>query len=150
MKHVAWLFILAVIIAACADDIVVPPQSELRGFYTGKFIIVENYGSGTGAITTEQFVNWTFTDQRFFLEVDTVLTDEIKVCDHSGYYTLANKMEFSQVILEPGTCNQDYVMEGEFSFIARRHDDAPDSLFFEHLNNSTALFRQLILVKDEE
>ena len=153
MKRVAWLFVVAVLLAGCADDIVVEQSGDLRGYYTGEFIIVENYGSGSGAITTDgQYINWTFTDQRFYLEVDTARTLDVEICDFSGYYELGTSMQFDRIQFDVGLCKPEFVAEGEFTFITKRIDNAPDTLFFEQLEGPQGdqILKTIILVKDEE
>lgn len=154
MKHVAWLLIVVVVlIVACADDIVVPPQSEIRGFYTGKFVIVEDCGSANPTTYDDQYINWTFSDQRFWLELDTIKTPpgDRKICDFSGFYKLESNINFNEVLLAGGQqCNQDYVADGEWSFINLRHDDAPDTIRMEPILIINNLCMELILVKEED
>lgn len=130
MRRYVWFFIISAIFLGCAGDIIVPPQGELRGVYKGTYQIIWNAGSGTGSSTDWQYIDWTFTDQKFYCEAtDTTLRDRI-TCDFSGNYTLENKMVFADTIVEPGTCDHDDIPVGEFDFTTISYEGAPDTLRF--------------------
>jgi hypothetical protein len=135
MKRYIFLVVaVAVIFTGCAKDIVVTQPGELRGYYEGEFIYIENWGSGTGSQTTEQYINWTFTDQKFFCEIDTVKNVNIEFCGFSGTYVYEDKVVFSNVSKNPGVCIDDAITEGEFSLIRLRVDGAPDTLKLEQVS----------------
>lgn len=153
MKRYIFLMIASVIIiTGCAKDIVVTQQGELRGYYPGEFIYTENWGSGTGSQTTKQYIHWTFTDQKFFCEIDTVKNTQIEFCGFSGSYVYEDNVVFSNVQPKPGVCIDDAITEDEFSLIRIRIDDAPDTLKMEQITGGEfdKTRKSVILVDESE
>jgi hypothetical protein len=124
-----------------------PSISGLRGFYNGTYMVIEDFG-GSHPVVLEQFIDWVFTDYRFFCQADTTLGEKI-FCDFSGYYSLTNKVTFSNVLIGPGICNPDHIPEGDFSFIRIIGDGAPDTLLLEQLTTvPETVLKQIILIPD--
>lgn len=139
MKHLFWFLIVGLIFIGCADDVIVEPPAGLRGAYEGTYTIIKNYGSGSGDTeTSEDKVEWTFTDQRFFCVVDTIATTDITVCDFSGNYELLSNgnVLFKDTLVSPGTCDHDDIAVNEFSLTPIRVEDGADTLKFEQLSGT--------------
>jgi hypothetical protein len=140
------------IIAGCAKDIVVKPPEGLRGAYEGTYTVREKVGSSNPPEPIRQFVQWTFTDQRFFCDIDTLKNLEIKICNHSGNYEMGNRVTFKDTLVEPGTCDHAHIVIDEFDFVAKRFEDAPDTLEFTRAYGPTEdrTEKVLILIPLEE
>ncbi len=135
-------------IIACNKDIIDPPEGPL-GYYKGEYIIEENLDSGGIPQTLiTQFINWTFTDQQFWLEVDTNRTDNIEICDFFGFYILSGQIEFYQVTQEAGTCSDESKAEGNFTFIKKIYENAPDTMEFVQLIDSTRKTIKLVNIEE--
>lgn len=134
MKKLVLLLLVAfAILASCAKDIVIAPPSELRGFYEGSYKVVYNYGSSTGSTTDEEYLDWTFSDQKFFLNAARLDEKEAITFNMSGDYSLQNKMVFSNIATEPGTFRLESIPEGEFDYTTIRYEGAKDTLRFYQL-----------------
>lgn len=139
MKHLFGLLVVGLIFLGCADDVIVAPPPGLRGAYYGTYTIIKNYGSGSGDTeTSEDNVNWTFSDQQFWCIADTLANTEITICDFSGYYELLSNgnVLLRDTTVYPGTCDHDDIAVGEFSLRTVRIDDGPDTLKFEQLSGT--------------
>ncbi len=139
MKHLFGLLVVGLIFLGCADDVIVAPPPGLRGAYYGTYTIIKNYGSGSGDTeTSEDKVEWTFTDVRFFCVVDTLATTDITICDFSGNYELLSNgnVLLKDTLVSVGTCDHDDIAVGEFSLRTVRIDDGPDTLKLEQLSGT--------------
>jgi len=149
-RFVLVLFVIFLLGAGCADDIIIESPSSLRGSYKGIYEIVWNYGSSTEQKTEFMYVLWSFTDQRFELDNDTtraIVLDPITYSDMSGSYSLEDVMVFSNVTYDNfGTFKVESVPEGDFNFITIRHEGAPDTLRFLQTGEHQ---KTIWLVKDE-
>jgi hypothetical protein len=152
MKRIVWLLLIGFLVVSCAEDIIVKPPSELRGNYKGSYWIETNVGSSGGSKTRWQWIDWTFTDIKFFCEAtDTTLRDRI-TCDFDGFYTVENVMIFSDTTVKPGTCDHDDIPVGEFDYITKSGEGNPDTLIFTQSYGSEydMTIKTIKLVKLEE
>jgi len=145
-KLVILLFAVMILAGSCAEDIIVNPPGELRGVYEGLYRIIWNYGGSGLSNTEEQYIEWTFTDQRFFMNATRTDEKPAITYDLSGNYGLENVMIFSDIIHEPGTFSPESIPEGEFSLQTIRHDGAPDTLKLEQPGED---LKTIFLVKVE-
>ncbi|PKK84101.1 MAG: hypothetical protein CVT49_04715 [candidate division Zixibacteria bacterium HGW-Zixibacteria-1] len=130
MKKLVLLLLVAfAILASCAKDIIIAQQSELRGAYTGLYKYVINYEvGGISPITSEQYVDWTFTDQKFYCNVNDSINNQW-LCNVSGNYKLENVLVFSDTLLGAQTCDRDRVPIGNFQLIRYQDNEGKiDSL----------------------
>jgi hypothetical protein len=151
MRIVLLLLVICIIIlAGCnQNNLIPPPPAELRGAYTGKYIVITNYGDTLNSSTTEQYVNWIFTDQRFFCDIDTIKNFEIEICNFQGTYKkIDSRLILKDTIIEPGTCNHSFIPVGEFDFATINSNDAPDTLILSQVsgNEFNRILKKLSLV----
>ncbi|MEW5923181.1 MAG: hypothetical protein AB1746_04265 [Candidatus Zixiibacteriota bacterium] len=122
-KLILLLLIVFAILASCADDIIIPQQSPLRGAYRGSYTVVENYNTGGATVTHFQYVDWTFTDQKFFCDVNDTISSEIWLCNFSGGYKLENVLVFSDTLVGVQTCNKDFIPVGDMQLIRYQNEE---------------------------
>ena len=145
MKKTVWLIIIGIVIAGCAEDIIVRPASELRGVYDGDYIRVKSFSSG--AQTKTQKIEWTFTDQMFFcVVVDTV---DVWLCNFSGNYELADKLIFSDTVVGAQTCDRNDIPYGAFQLIRKANPSGPDSLLIEQYDADADVKKVVKIVRSE-
>jgi len=149
MKRLIYLIALMFIIAGCAEDIVVAPPGQLRGVYEGTYTIVYKE---TGSTTTEwQYVDWTFTDLKYFMEASKTDLRPPITCDISGNYILDSKILFTDTSVVPGTCKSESYIAGEFAFITiSPGGDAPDTLRFFYTSDTIEKTIKLVRIADIE
>ncbi len=91
------ILVLALIIG-CAKDIIVKPPSTLVGNYHGKTTVLKNYGSSNPGPKREQWIQWTFSDYKFWMKAEkTDLLIQV-FCDVSGSYTTTDKINLENVV----------------------------------------------------
>jgi len=117
MKRLFLILFVLTLVVGCAKDIYIEPLSDLRGVYEGKYIIKTDTGG-----SLEQYIIWTFSDNKFWSEIDTTKTQLKVFCDLTGSYTLGDVVTLSEVNTQGQQCNYAYVLEGDFSM--RRPGDS--------------------------
>ncbi|HEX2897796.1 MAG TPA: hypothetical protein VHP63_07085 [candidate division Zixibacteria bacterium] len=89
----AALLTLFVIISACQDDIVIPPQPTLEGSYEGLYRVITGY-QNPSAETTMSTIEMLFSDESYFFNSENVPD---AFCDPRGDYLLsANTIELDE------------------------------------------------------
>jgi len=79
------LLSLIVIINACKDDIVIPPQPTLEGSYEGLYQVITGYNT-ISADTSKSTIEMRFSDETYFFDDDDTLD---AFCDPRGDYVLS-------------------------------------------------------------
>ncbi len=158
MRRFVMLFVLGAFVVAsavyftgCKEDIIVEPPSGLRGNYSGIYEITDNAGSGTGSSTDWQYVDWTFSDQKFWCDAaDTTLRDRI-TCDFSGGYEYdGSELMLADTIVSPGTCDHDDIAVGSFSKTVKPGNQQDTLVFTQTSGDEFDLTRKVIKLVLEE
>ena len=151
MKKLVFLLFAAVLmLAGCADDIIITQRSELRGAYKGYYKIIENYETGGETHTEIQYIDWTFTDQKFFCEVNDTINAQW-LCDCSGNYALENVLVFSDTLIGAQTCDRDRIPIGDFQLIKYNNSEgAIDSLEISQHDVDHTMLKFLMLHPTDE
>lgn len=137
MARLFWLVLAVAIMAGCAEDIVVEPPQSLRGVYDGEYIVTRDYGSSGGGTTVSQWVVWTFSDQKFWMEATKTDQRPKVFCDMSGNYKLETNITLSDPNTGGDQCDPRDVPEGTFGL--RRTigaDNQIDSLYLEQIEGT--------------
>jgi len=143
MKRSLLFFVTAILIIGCADDIIITPASDIRGFYKGTYESVTNYKE-VNPNSKIQNVVWTFTDQRFYCDYDSSNIAR-EFCDFFGNYDLEDKLIFRDTVVDKQTCIHSDIPIGEFDL--RRNDD---SLIITQWDRTASTLKELRLVKQSE
>jgi hypothetical protein len=106
-----------ILFVACADDIIVKGPSSLRGVYHGKYI----YAKGVAAppmLSDYEWIKWTFSDYKFWVEAEKTDLKPKIYCDWSGDYKLEqSNITFSNIDLSGDQCDPEAAPLGVFSFV---------------------------------
>jgi hypothetical protein len=62
----------------------IPPHRE--GICNGRYSVTHEYGNDTGELTTEQWIDWTFTDYKFYSKYDSTKVGTRSCCVVFGNY----------------------------------------------------------------
>jgi len=124
------LTFVSLLLLSCAKDIVVDPPTSLRGYYEGRYFVINNVSGST--ITREDIINWTFTDATHICVFPSV--SERIFCDFSGSYSVEANLTLSIAQIATQICNTDDVPDGVFSVQWVRPDDAADTLYLEQFD----------------
>jgi hypothetical protein len=117
MARYFWLTFTAILVIGCAKDIVVKPPTTLVGAYSGKCTVIRSYGS-SNPVTLEEWIEWTFSEYRFWMKATRTDEKPQVFCDVSGSYSVTSNITFSGVAAtDVFTCNPDDYPEGSFSII---------------------------------
>nr|MBN2277493.1 hypothetical protein [candidate division Zixibacteria bacterium] len=150
MRKLTFVLLIAIaIMAGCADDVIIPPQSELRGAYTGVYKVVTDYKDPSSATTDRQNVDWTFTDQKFFCTVTD--DDNVWLCDYSGYYEVTDALILSDTLVGVQTCDKDKLLVGRTQLIRYQgSEDQLDSVVITQEDSTNVMFKTLVLIPEPE
>lgn len=145
-KLILLLLIVFAIMASCADDIIIPQQSPLRGAYRGLYVYIVNYNAGgLSPETHSQYVDWTFTDYNFYCNVNDSINDQW-LCDFSGNYSLEDVLVLTVTHIGTQTCNRDQVPSGEFQLIRYQSgENKVDSLVITQILSAQYIKETLVL-----
>jgi hypothetical protein len=146
---VAILLLIILIIISCAKDIIVKSPATLKGAYHGRYSVTYNYGSSTGGSTKQQWIEWTFTDYKFYCKLDELKPyDKINFCDFSGNYDLKSNISFTDTLVNASMqCDHEDTPFGGFSIIRKSGENGvPDSISMEQLEGTT--LKVILLEKD--
>ncbi len=130
VKKLLLLTFVSLLLLSCAKDIFVPPPTSLRGFYIGRYFVINNVSGST--ITREDVVHWTFTDATHICVFPSLTVR--KFCDFSGSYTVESNLSLTIAQVATQICNLDDVPEDVFSIRWVRPDDAADTLYIEQFD----------------
>ena len=117
MARTFWLTIIAILVLGCAKDILVKPPTTLVGVYDGKCTVLRNYGSSNPGPTLEQWVEWTFSDYRFWMKATRTDEKPQVFCDANGNYVLESQITLKDTVVIPTTCDRSDVPLGTFSLL---------------------------------
>jgi hypothetical protein len=138
--------IIIVLLLGCAKDIIVKGPDTLKGVYNGRYTVITDYGNSSGATTTNEWIDWKFTDYKFYCTVAAKETDTV-FCDVSGNYKLQSKIIISDLQIVPGVCTPEDAPLDTFNLIRKTGEaGVPDSLFMEQLEGTTK--KIIVLEKD--
>ena len=129
-KNLLLLTFVLLLLVSCAKDIYVDPPESLRGYYIGRYYVINNVSGST--ITREDVVNWTFTDQTHICNFPSV--SERIFCDFSGSYSVESNLTLTIAQIGTQICTIDDVPENVFSIRWERPDDAADTLYIEQFD----------------
>ncbi len=132
----------------CAKDIVVSPPSSLRGVYEGTYTRVKGYSSGSGQITDDEYIEWTFTDYKFYCDA---IKENLKprfACDCFGNYNTESGIALTHVEIKPQVCDPEDSPKGNFSLSRFESEEGKDSLVLEQLDVSKDIKKIIMLVKE--
>jgi hypothetical protein len=110
------IFVLA-LVSGCPKDIVVKPPSTLVGNYHGLITVTRGYNTSTPT-TFQEWIQWTFSDYKFWMTAEkTDLLPKI-FCDVTGNYNLTDKIAFSDTsVTDVFTCIHEDIPIGTFSLV---------------------------------
>jgi hypothetical protein len=120
-KTFALVAIMAVMIGvfSCSDDIYIEPDAPLTGDYTGEYCVTQNYGSASQSTRCE-FIEWTFTEDAYIMQLDTAKFEGECFCRVDGVYALSDGIRFQEKHSIPDgaagctACNEADNPEGRF------------------------------------
>jgi hypothetical protein len=144
---------LVVIALSCASDIVLEEEFSLKGLYTGKYIVITNYGS-TNEVKQEQNIKWKFTDIAFRMEIDLENPLPQCFCIVSGTYTLENIIVLTITTSQPPgdfdgvsctACNSDLDPVGSFTLLQPN-----DSLTLTYSSQQGDTLKQVLLISSTQ
>ncbi len=127
MKRASRLIVLPALVVmtlSCASDIVLKEEFSLKGSYTGRYIVLTNYGS-VNEVKQEQNIAWKFTDITFEMDIDRTNPLPHCFCEVTGDYELKDRLTLTPVnSLPPGdfdgtsctACNSSLDPMGTFGF----------------------------------
>ncbi len=130
IKKLMLLTFVTLLLLSCAKDIFVEPPTSLRGFYIGRYFVINNVSGST--ITKDDVVHWTFTDQTHISDFPSI--SERVFCDFSGSYTVESNLTLTIAQISQDICTLDDVPEDVFSIRWVRPDDAADTLYLEQFD----------------
>lgn len=140
MSRFFWLTAILILVMGCAKDIIVKPPSSLAGLYNGEITITKNANTSNPGPVNKEWIEWTFSDQKFWMKA--IRTDERPqvFCDVFGNYTVTDKITTSQVSSsDPFTCELNDYPIGTFSLITRAGDTLDISGMIIHGDDQRAL-----------
>ena len=129
LAGVALIFIID-----CDDDkkIQMPPMPEQP--YDGEYI-VSFISQGNGDSVLNQWIEWTFSDRMFWMEV-TRTDERPKIfCNAVGYYLVTDVVTFSNLSYESDLCNATDLPRGDFRLRIVRDSKLVDSILMEQTLN---------------
>jgi hypothetical protein len=131
--------IIIILLLGCAKDIIVKPPNTPKGVYNGLYTVITNYGSSSGATTRDQWIEWTFTDYKFYSKATKTDLKPQEFCDVSGNYSITSNITLSDTLVSVDfTCTHSDVPSGSFSYRTKAGvDGGPDSAFMEQLEGTT-------------
>ncbi|MEW5923079.1 MAG: hypothetical protein AB1746_03745 [Candidatus Zixiibacteriota bacterium] len=119
---------------------------SLAGQYHGRYTVIHNYQSEVDMTIDWQYIDWTFTNQKFFCEADTAGQPEF-TCDFSGNYILENVITLLDTLIAPGDCDHTDIPVGEFTISFYPTYSNPDSLVLQQLLDST--MKKIVIISDD-
>ncbi len=144
--------VVAAIIFGCASDIILKEPPSLKGVYKGRYIVTiggEEYG-----VKTTQPIDWKFTDDSYYMNVDTTdpgfIEGVCNFCKVYGRYVVEERVKLTQTGLgQPypegkcTACNDVYSPQGAFTL-----EQPPDSVNLTYSSKDT--LKEIILVRASE
>lgn len=132
LSLLAILIMAAAVMLSCSKDLIIEPPPSLIGGYAGWYKVTEN------SITTKYDIEWTFTDQRYYM---TSLTTAM--CSPTGTYILSDNVRLEEILEGcEGAIVKDYLRpQGIFQLLR-----PADSLIMTQID-SAGIFKQILLKK---
>ncbi len=140
MNRLFLILIIICLIVGCAKDIIIPQASDLRGDYKGLYEIDPDTGP-----TREQYIAWTFSDNRFWMTADRTDEKPQIFCDVNGFYEITDMMVLKDTVVAEQTCQHYEVPVGEFKM--RR---SADSVILKQYDVAIHAFKNITIVKVSE
>ena len=89
--------LVALVIAfGCQSDIILPPDINLVGTYTGTYSYITNYAGGADEITTTAYVIFIFDETAYHMNLDTAFTDQYCFCAVDGQWALTEGVRLKE------------------------------------------------------
>ncbi|MCK4462316.1 MAG: hypothetical protein KAW46_10965 [candidate division Zixibacteria bacterium] len=148
-KYLVILGCLAAIIAAfgCQSDIILPPDVDLVGTYTGTYAYITDYAAPDQKSISE-YVIFIFDETVYHMNLDTTQELENCFCAVDGLWKLTEGVELREDNSGPeegceGACNDEMNPEGIF---VREIKD--DSLILKMQDGTTLKMLRLLKISD--
>ncbi len=141
--------LVALVIAfGCQSDIVLPPDVNLVGTYTGTYSYITNYAGGADEITTTAYVIFIFDETAYHMNLDTAFTDQYCFCAVDGQWALTEGVRLKEKQSGPeegcgGACNDEMNPKGVFV-----RETPADSLVLKLQEGTTLMELRLWKVSD--
>lgn len=139
---IAAFLLVLVVLGGCLSDIVLPPDTPLRGTYTGVYSYVTDFRS-PNELTRKAHVIFIFDETAYHMNLDTSWTppfpDEQCFCAVDGQYALTEGVRLKEENSGPeegceGACNDELNPEGVFT-----RESKGDSLILKFQETTTTL-----------
>jgi hypothetical protein len=113
--------LVALVIAfGCQSDIVLPPDVNLVGTYTGTYSYITDYRGGEDEKITTAYVIFIFDETAYHMNLDTAFTDQDCFCAVDGQWALTEGVRLKEDNSVPDSdagcnaCNDEMNPEGVF------------------------------------
>ena len=141
--------LVALVIAfGCQSDIILPPDINLVGTYTGTYSYITNYAGGADEITTTEYVIFIFDETAYHMNLDTTQDLENCFCAVDGQWALTEGVRLKEDNSGPeegceGACNEEMNPEGVFV-----RETVADSLILKLQDGTTLYMLRLKKIPD--
>ena len=89
--------LVALVIAfGCQSDIVLPPDVNLVGTYTGTYTYITNYAAGQQEERISAYVIFIFDETAYHMNLDTAFTDQYCFCAVDGQWALTEGVRLKE------------------------------------------------------
>ena len=144
--------LLVVVILSCQSDIVLPPETPLKGNYEGMYTYITNLGNTSSEVVRTAHVIFIFDETQYHMNLDTNYTGEECFCAVDGQYALTEGVRLKEEHSVAGgagecggsACNEELNPDGTFV-----RETKGDSLIMKYKPSSTTLqMLRLLKVSD--
>jgi hypothetical protein len=142
--------LVALVIAfGCQSDIVLPPDVDLVGTYTGTYSYITDYRGGENEKITTAYVIFIFDETAYHMNLDTAFTDQNCFCAVDGQWALTEGVRLKEDKWFPDSeggcsaCNHEMNPEGVFV-----RETPADSLVLKLQEGTTLYMLRLWKISD--
>jgi hypothetical protein len=140
--------LLMVATLGCLSDIVLPPETPLKGTYEGVYSYITDYRNTKDEVTVKAHVIFIFDETAYHMNLDTAFTDQYCFCAVDGQYALTEGVRLKEHDSFPeegckGACNHELNPDGTFV-----RETKGDSLILKLQEGTTLQMLRLLKTSD--
>lgn len=144
------VLLLAVVILGCQSDIILPPDTPLKGTYEGIYSFVTDYRAPS-EVTVKAQVIFIFDETAYHMNLDTVFQDQYCFCAVDGNYALTEGVRLKELtngsnpdeLAGCNACNEEFNPQGTFT-----RETKGDSLILKFQEGTTLQMLRLLKISD--
>lgn len=140
---------LVVAAVGCLSDIVLPPDTPLKGTYQGIYSYITDFRNTQHEVITKAHVVFIFDETAYHMNLDTAYTDQPCFCAVDGQYALTEGVRLKEDLRgsnpegECSACNEEKNPEGTFV-----RETKGDSLILKFQDGTTLQMLRLLKISD--